>query len=196
MAANHSEVVGLEPFFVSQLNSVVPARRQLAEEAVQISHELRAMLVVGGVEAAELDHEQADFVAEWFTGLQERIDEQLSIEEGLVWLSSPNAEAGQIGEPFQRDIVGHFEGEQEVARNLLDQSAQILGGGKLVVSSIHADRLERLGILVEAVPFEPGLGKFPSVVVTLFVVDLSRPTGVFPRACSDEDVAGGEALNR
>ena len=91
--------------------------------------------------------------------------------------------------PIARPILkinGHF----------LNQPVQIFGRRKLVVSSINADRFERLRILNEAIPFEPGLRKFPPVTVALFVVNLAHPAFVFPRACSDEDVAGGETLNR
>lgn len=49
--------------------------------------------------------------------------------------------------------------------------------------------------VVIAIPFESGLGELSSVVVALFVVNLSTPAFVFPRACADEDVAFGEALN-
>ena len=48
----------------------------------------------------------------------------------------------------------------------------------------------------QAIALEPGLGKFPSVVVALFVVDLPCPARVFPARRSNEDVAGGETLNR
>ena len=47
----------------------------------------------------------------------------------------------------------------------------------------------------QAIALEPGLGKFPSVVVALFVVDPATPPRVFPTRRADVDVAGGEALN-
>lgn len=82
-----------------------------------------------------------------------------------------DAETGQVGEPFQRYVVGHFEDEEKISRHLLDQSPQIFGGRTLVVGSINADRLEHLSVFNKAAPLESGLGKFPSEAVTLLVVD-------------------------
>ena len=149
-----------------------------------------------GVEPAELEHQQPDLTAERLTGFQERADEQLGVEEVVVRLPRLHSETRQVGEPLQRDVVGHFEGEEKVSRHLLDQTVEILGGRELVVSSIHADGFEDLGILNEAVPLESGFGELSPVVVALFVVNLSTPAFVFPTRCANEDFAGGETLNR
>jgi len=47
----------------SQLNPVVPASRKLAEEAVEIRDKTSPMLVISGVELAELKHRQPDVAA-------------------------------------------------------------------------------------------------------------------------------------
>ena len=165
----------MKPVLVADFNPVIPALRQLGEEAVEISDEVPTVLVVGGVEPAELEHQQTDVVPERLTRFQERVNEQFGVEEVLVWLSRLHSETGQVGEPFQRDVVGHFEGEEEIARHLFDQSAQVFGGRKLVIGGIYADRFEDLRVFGEAVPFKPGLGKLPSVAVALFVVNLPTP---------------------
>ena len=134
--------------------------------------------------------------AERLTRFQEGVNEQFGVEEVAVGFASLDAEARQVGEPLQRDVVGHFEGEEKIVRHFLNKARQIFGGGKLVVGRIHTDGFERLGILCQAIALEPGLGKFPPVVVALFVVDLPCPARVFPARRSNEDVAGGETLNR
>jgi len=132
------------------------------------------MLVVSCVEAAELEDEQPDVVPEGFTRFQEGPIEQLGVEEVLVRFPRLHSEAGQVGEPLQRDVVGHFETEEEIAGHLLNQTTQIFGGGKLVVGRIHADGFEHPGIFNETIPLEPALRKFPSEAVTLLIIQ--QPT--------------------
>ena len=185
MLPEHSEIIGLEPVIVADLNAVIPTFRQLGEEAVEISHEVPSMLVVGGVKAAEFKNQQTDVVAEGFTRPQKRINKQLGVQEVVVRLPCLDAKTREIGEPLQRDVVGHFEGEQEIARHLLDQAGEVSLRRKLVVSGIHADGFEDLRVFGEAIPLEPGLGKLPPVVVALFVVDLPTPARILPTRRAD-----------
>ncbi len=78
--------------------------------------------------------------------LQERLHEQVGVEEILVGLPGLLAEPVQLGIFLDGDGVGHLQAEQEVVRRLEDHALQILLAGEGVVGGINADGLEDLGV--------------------------------------------------
>ena len=123
--------------------------------------------------------------ADGLAGLQERLREQVGVEEVLVGLPGLLAETVQLGELLDGDGVGHLQAEQEVVRRLDDHAFQILLAGEGVVGGIDADGLEDLGVFGEAVPLEPGFGELAPVFVAGAVVEHPAPAGVFPRRRAD-----------
>ena len=71
------------------------------------------MLVVGGVETTELEDEHAEVASVWLTRLQERVDEQVSVEELLVRLPSVFHHYG-IRVVLMRIITGSLEGWEAI----------------------------------------------------------------------------------
>jgi hypothetical protein len=74
----------------------------------------------------------------------------------------------------------NLEAELEIRWYLRGQALEILAGGEGVVGSIHADGLEDLGVLGQAVLLEAGLGEFASVEIAGLVVDHAPPPWVLP----------------
>ena len=130
--------------------------------------------------------------ADGFAGLQERLREQIGVEEVLVGLPGLLAETVQLGKLLDRDGVGHLQAEQEVVRRLVDHAFQVLLAGEGVVGGIDADGLEDLGVFRQAVTLEPGFGELAPVFVAGAVVEHPAPAGVFPRRCADVNALHGQ----
>ena len=122
---------------------------------------ISTMLIVCWVEAAEFKNQQTDVLAKRLAGLEESADEQVGVEEVVVWLTSFDAKAGQIGEPLQRDVIGHFEAEFEIDRHFGHEAFEMFGRGKLVVgrskltvlnTSAYATRQSRSNLLSANLP--------------------------------------------
>lgn len=73
----------------------------------------------------------------------------------MPWLSGAMAVAGQVREFLDCDLVRHLERKLKILRNLRRQIGEIFFVGKFVVSRIHTNRLEGLGIFCEAVFLKP-----------------------------------------
>ncbi len=96
------EILQVEPVPSAHLYAIRPTLCQLAEEPVQIGDEVPAMLVTGRSEPRELEHQQTDAGADGLAGLQERLHEQLSVEEVLAGLPRllPEANGGAAASPL------------------------------------------------------------------------------------------------
>ncbi len=79
MPGEAAKILLAQPMLVPQLNRVRPTFRQFAEERVKVGNEIPAVLVIGRMEARELEHQHAHLVADVFTRLEERGREQIGI---------------------------------------------------------------------------------------------------------------------
>ncbi len=113
-------------------------------------------------------------------GLQERLCEQIGVEEVLVGLPGLLAKTVELRKLLDSDGVGHLQPEQEVVRRLGDHTFQILRAGEGVVGGIDADRLEDLGVFREAVTLEPGFGKLAPVFIAGAVIKHPAPARILP----------------
>ena len=86
----------------------------------------------------------------------------------------------QIGEVFDRDGVGDFEGETEVLRDGRAELRQPLLGRELVVARIDANGVKGLRVFFQTRRLEFRLRELLAREVTLFVVKLSAPARIFP----------------
>lgn len=80
------EVLRLEPVPVAHLDAVRPALRELAQECVQVRDEVPAMLGIRRPEPGKLEPHEADGQADGFSGLQERLHEQIGVQKVFLGL--------------------------------------------------------------------------------------------------------------
>ena len=179
------EVFRLEPVPVPHLHPKRPALGELAQELVEVGDEVAAMLVVGRPEPGKLKHQQPDIGTDGFARLDERLHEQIGVEEINVCFTGLLAEPVQLGELLDGDGVGDLQAEQKVVRGLENHALQILLAGESVVGGIDTDRLEDLAVFRQAIALEPGFGKLAPVFVAGAVVNHAAPTLVFPRGRAD-----------
>src|SRR5580765_4554640 len=118
----------------------------------------------------KLEHEQTNVLSERLASREETGREQIGVEEILVGLAGAKPETGKVGELLHRDLVGDFEGEEEIARHLGDHSFEVTVVGEFVVRSINADSLKDLGILGQAIPFETRLSELCPPDIAGFIV--------------------------
>jgi hypothetical protein len=132
------------------------------------------------METRELEHQDADLRSNRLARLKKSAGESIRVQEVLVHGPLACAEARQVGEALDRDGVGHLEPEPEIRWHLRGQALEILAAGEGVVGRIHADGLEDLGVLGQAVLLEAGLGELAPVEVAGLVVDHAPPAWVLP----------------
>src|SRR5579883_296694 len=80
---------------VAHLHPVRPALRKLAQELVQVGHEVAAMLVVGRPKPGKLEHQQANGVSHGLARREECLREKIRVQVTLVRLP------GHVAEPVQ-----------------------------------------------------------------------------------------------
>lgn len=121
------EILRLEPVPIPDLDAVCPTFWQLAQELVEISHEVAPVLVVGRPEPRKLKHEEADIRADGFARVQERLREQAGVEKVLVRFACQVTEAIQVRDLLDRDGVGLWKGARTRGTNTTLNSMKHFG---------------------------------------------------------------------
>ncbi len=131
------------------------------------------MRVVARVKSGKLKHQEPNLPAKRFAGSEERVCKQLSIQEMLVRIPRPMAEAGQIRKFLHRDFIGDLEGELKIRRHQRCQTFEIFLRWKCVICRIDADRLENFGLFAEAIPLKLSFGDLAPVLISRWSIKLS-----------------------
>ena len=198
------EIFRAEEFGVADFDAVLPVGRKLSEKFIERGDEIAQALEVRRIERRKLEDEDAGLLAMRGERSEERVDKELGVEEVRVVGACAVAEAIQLGKFFHRDLVGHFEGQAESVRHLRAEVGEIFFRREPVVAGIDADGRKDFRVFFEALGLEAFGREFPACEVALLVVDLSKPTLVFPRGRAEVEVAvarqrvrgGGELFAR
>ncbi len=157
MTRQHGEVFRLQQGLVPHLDGVTVTLGKLGQKPIQHGHEVPPMAEILGIKVRELKDEDADLVLHPVEGAEERLLEEVGIQEVLVGLASQSAKAREVGVVLDGDGVCDLEAKTERIRDLFAQAFEVLRGGKLVVAGIHADGWKYLCVFSQAFPLESGL---------------------------------------
>ena len=141
-----------------------------------------------GVKMREFEDKDPHLVADRLEEMEKAVVADRGIEEGVVGQACPAAISREIGECFDRDVIGHFEREAEAFRHLGSERRQIGRSGTAVIGGVHFDGGEGERVFGEAFPLEPGLGEPAPVEVTLLVIEQAAPVGKFPGRGAEVDL--------
>ena len=138
---------------------------QFVEKPVEVGNEIAAMFVIRGPEPGKLEHEDADFGADFFAWFQECVREEVGVEEVRVRVACFGAETGEIGKFLDGDGVGDLEAELKIVGHLISEFVEIIGAREIIVGGIDADGIEDFGVFAEAIPFEACFGELATILV-------------------------------
>ena len=150
VARQRRKILRVKKSPVPNLDPVAPASGQLPQKLIQRFDKLPPPLELARRKVRELEDQQADVRLKLPARAEERRRKQAGIQEILIGSAGAPAKPRQVGKALDRDPVRHLEREQEIRRRLRDKLLQQAAVGKLVVSRIHADRLEHFRILRQA----------------------------------------------
>src|SRR5262249_54434963 len=118
--------------------------------------------------------------------------EHINVQEAFVLKSSSSTISSVLRPDRYRDLLWHFEAEDEVLWNGVKQLGPILRGRKLVKRQIAADRWIHFSVFGRALLLELRVRELPTRMVATLAVDASEPTVVLPRAGAEVDLTIGE----
>jgi hypothetical protein len=180
MAGETFEIIRPKPVSISELNAIGPALRELAEECVQMSDEIAAMLVIDGPKAGELKDQEAYLETDRFAGTQEGLLEKLGVEKILIELTSRLTEPVQIREALKSYGIGNLESEKKIGRHLVGHILEIGLAGESVVGGIDTDGWENFRVFSEAITVESAFSELAPPLITSAVIKEAGPSGVLP----------------
>src|SRR5207302_595999 len=102
MAAESREELWLKERLVPNLDTILPADRECAEEAVEGCHEIAPVLKVARVKLRELEDQRADLSAKSLARPQERRTKKIRVEELRNLLARAGTVTRMIRELFDR----------------------------------------------------------------------------------------------
>ena len=175
MAFQRLEVLGAQEVFVPHLHPIRPALRHACQELVQVPDEVPAMPVIARIKLRELENEHADVLLERFKRLRKGRPKQIRIQKVFVWLSGSLAIARLVGKFLDCDLIGDLKREQEIRRHLCNQFFDVPVIREPVIPGVHANRLERLGVFRQAIPFKPRFRELPAGDVFALVINHPTP---------------------
>jgi hypothetical protein len=122
--------------------------------------------------------------------------EQGGVEEVRVDRALAGAEAVEVREALEGDVVGDLEGEAEAFGDIGHQAGEVFLGGKAVIGGVDADGAEDGGVLGKAGLLEPGFAELAAVGVAVVGIQETAPARVFPGGGPEVDPAGCEACQQ